>query len=470
VLNKLVISEEKWHKLQEHLLQNSNEHLAFGLARYAKVGHNHILLVRDLILIQDNHLETGNTWHGLSLKLEALLEVMNKANKEELVLVEVHSHPFSVDNVGFSYIDMRGQRELFVHLQEVSPGRPYGAIIIGQNAVKGLLWIPGMKRPVHLQEVRVLGDSIQSIPPSRVFRKNRHVMLPSPEVSSPYHRQILALGKEGQCQLERVMVGIVGLGGIGSIVALELAYLGLNHIILVDDDSVEITNLNRLVGATAKEVGKPKVEVARDVFKSIKPNASVTLVKASIRSSEALKLLKGADIIVGCVDTDSGRMILNELALAYMIPLIDCGAGIEVRDGHIIEIGGRVIVWMPGRPCLLCAKEFVPRIAAEELESPEEKEFRQRHGYIAGADVKEPAVISLNGTVASIAVSEFLALVTGFKPSQHYTYYDMLEQRVVPRIVSKDRMCTACALEGIGDKASIDRYSRQGLPCDIPRI
>jgi len=153
-----------------------------------------------------------------------------------------------------------------------------------------------------------------------------------------------------------------------------------------------------------------------------------------------------------------------------MIPYIDCGAGINVHDGQIIEAGGRVVVWVPGRACLLCAKEFIPQIAAEELESLEEREFRRRHGYVAGANIEEPAVISLNGTVASIAVSEFLALVTGFRPSRHCTYYDMLEQSAVPRIVHQDGKCTACAFEGVGDKANIERYSKLGLPVDIPRL
>ena len=72
-------------------------------------------------------------------------------------------------------------------------------------------------------------------------------------------------------------------------------------------------------------------------------------------------------------------------------------------------------------------------------------------------------MISLNGTIASLAVTEFLALVTGYRASKHYTYYDMLDQRVGPRVVTHDPRCYTCSLEGMGDDANLARYGRVGL-------
>ncbi len=152
---------------------------------------------------------------------------------------------------------------------------------------------------------------------------------------------------------------------------------------------------------------------------------------------------------------------------AYLIPYIDCGVGIEAEGGNIRNAGGRVVVWVPGRPCLMCAGEINPRVAAEELESPEQQRFRKEYGYVAGADVPEPTVISLNGTIASLAVTEFLSLVTGFKEARHYIFYDMIEQRVVSRTVSHSDRCVACGFIGMGNRADIARYSRFGLPKDL---
>lgn len=64
------------------------------------------------------------------------------------------------------------------------------------------------------------------------------------------------------------------------------------------------------------------------------------------------------------------------------------------------EAGERVVLWVPGRPCLLSVTGVNTHVAAEELESSQEREFRKRHGYVSGANAPEPAVISLNGTVA----------------------------------------------------------------------
>jgi molybdopterin/thiamine biosynthesis adenylyltransferase len=160
--------------------------------------------------------------------------------------------------------------------------------------------------------------------------------------------------------------------------------------LLIDDDRVERTNLNRLVGATREVVGRQKAEVASEHIRRINAAAKVEPLNANVRSVEVLGRLSACDVVFGCVDTDSARLILNELANAYLIPYIDCGVGIDVEDGRIEDAGGRVIVWVPGRPCLLCAREIDTRIAAEELENAEQREFRKRHGYVSGASIPEP--------------------------------------------------------------------------------
>jgi hypothetical protein len=196
---------------------------------------------------------------------------------------------------------------------------------------------------------------------------------------------------------------------------------------------------------------------------SVSPKAEVQVVEADLRTLSALEEVKPADVVFGCVDTDYGRLILNELCLAYLIPYIDLGVGIQVDQGRITEAGGRVLTWTPGRACLLCAGEISPRIAAEELESDAQRTFRQKHGYVAGDNVPEPFVISLNSAVASLGVTEFLALATGFRESAHYVYYDMLAPQVGRRIVAQDKNCIACANTGAGDVVNLTRYAAESL-------
>ncbi|OGO52537.1 MAG: hypothetical protein A2148_08570 [Chloroflexi bacterium RBG_16_68_14] len=469
--HRLTIGSGMWETLRSHLLADRHEHLAFLLAGYTAVGGHQVLLACELVLIPDDDLEGSEYSCGLSLKLEALLHVMNRANRAGLALVEAHSHPFSTERVAFSPTDSEGQSEMVAYIADTLPGRPYGALVLGQQAVEGQVWLPGSARPEQLDEVRVVGDNMARIFAGGTARSYPRQVKARPLVSDcPYHRQVLAIGEEGHARLRSTRVAVVGLGGVGSVVAQQLAHLGVRQFVLVDDDHVERTNLHRLVGAVASDAGTAKVEVARRQIKAVNPTADVTLIPSSARTAEALDALRGMDVLCGCVDTDAGRLILNELALAYLIPYIDCGVGIVAGREGLEEAGGKVSVWTPGRPCLMCTKDINPCIAAEELETQQEQEFRRLHGYVAGAHVPEPAVISLNSTVASLAVTELLALVTGVRPSLHYTYYDLLEGRSGARLCNADDRCTACALFALGDKADVIRYSRAGLPSDLPAL
>ena len=160
-------------------------------------------------------------------------------------------------------------------------------------------------------------------------------------MSERYSRQILAFGEEGQKQIEATHVGIVGLGGLGSQVALALAYLGVGSFALVDDDRVDESNLNRTVttfpgDAEAKTF---KVIVAERQIKQIRPEAQVQVVPQNLRTREALEVLTGCPVIFGCVDGDGPRLILTELAAAYGVTLIDSATEIIQKNGAVAVDG-----------------------------------------------------------------------------------------------------------------------------------
>lgn len=288
-----------------------------------------------------------------------------------------------------------------------------------------------------------------------------------------FSRQILAFGKEGQRRIASTKVGIVGLGGMGSCVAQMLSYLGTEEFILVDDDRVEESNLNRLVGATKEDVTNKtaKVEVGQRVIRSINPKANIQML-GNLRSEEAIDSLSAfPDVIFGCVDNDSARMILTDLSAAYEKTLIDCATEIETAGDKITNFGGRVVVARPGDFCLWCANQIDAEIARQEFESDKEKEFRQNHGYGLGPTVPAPAVISLNVTIAGLAVTEFLMLLTGIRQPERMLIYKGIDRgKVVVRDDSKKPGCLVCdSLVGKGDKADLKRYLRSNLPTDLPR-
>ena len=129
--------------------------------------------------------------------------------------------------------------------------------------------------------------------------------------------------------------------------------------------------------------------------------------------------LASCDLVFSCVDRLLPRALLNTLAYAACLPVVDMGSAFRVdEDGRITSQGGKVAIIGPGRPCLWCWGDLDPdRIRAETL-NPEERRELAAEGYVEGADVPQPAVIAFNAEIASAAVIEAMRLVTGFAGSQ----------------------------------------------------
>jgi len=462
------MSKTHWEKAKEHLLKTNGEHFAFFLCGVSESHDGISFLVRDFAPIQDTDVKFAKGI-GLRLDLEALLQVTNRARSERLALVEAHSHPWSKTDVRFSAIDLAGLKEFVPYILDDLPSSPYAATVWGKKSVDGLCWRSSVEDNASLAQIRVVGNTLIRVTTTSELRQMRK----SPKISQEQaSRQVLMIGEQGQEYVRQTRVAIIGLGGLGSHVAQMLAYLGVRDFILVDLDKIDITNLNRLIGAGSKDIGKAKVEIAERMIKRIvgRSRLAIQPFESDVREQTVLNVLKTADVIFGCVDKDGPRLILNELSLAYMIPYIDCGFGINAENYEIKEAGGRVLLVRPDTPCLLCCKEISISAASDDLAPREEFELRKSQGYVGGADVPSPSVVSLNGTVASTAVTEFLALVTGFRPARAYTFYDMLEQRMVPRLVKPDPKCIACSIRGLGDKAHVDRYAQTQIPRDIPAL
>jgi len=144
-----------------------------------------------------------------------------------------------------------------------------------------------------------------------------------------------------------------------------------------------------------------------------------------------------------------------------MIPYFDSAFGIHTKNGVIEEVGGRVILVLPDEPCLLCCKDIDISEASYFLASREEQIFREERGYVSGAHVLSPSIISLDGIIASIAVTEFIALITGLREAVQYSSYDLSKQQLNKRIVKKNTNCVHCNLAGFGDDSDIMRYTIQ---------
>ncbi|MBM3910154.1 MAG: ThiF family adenylyltransferase [Thaumarchaeota archaeon] len=456
-MNKIIVEENIWEKMKDHLLSDNSEHLAFFFATTVKQDNDVTFLIRDVKLISDDDFEAEG--FSMRLKLDALLSVTNEARKRNMALIEIHSHPFSTTKVWFSNTDMNGFKEFVPYILDDIQGKPYAALVLGQKSVAGLCWQTNEGKSID--KIIIHGKRMSLIVPNmQELTGKDHIYY------SKFDRQVSAFGTSGQIKIKQLKVAIVGLGGIGSHIVQQLAYLGVRDFVIIDFDKVTKNNLNRLVGANIDSITKPKSEVIRNMIKVIckDDDVAIEFVNKETRDKEAIKALKKADFIFGCVDNDGARVILNEISKAYMIPFLDCATGININDKKIADIGGRAVFVKPGGPCLNCANELSVNEATHYLQTEKEQESNRREGYVGGFDVPSPSVISLNGLIASAAITEFLAYVTGFRSSKTYLAYDAMEQRLREVIITKDPNCICNALEGIGDKADIEnRYAKRNL-------
>ena len=139
-----------------------------------------------------------------------------------------------------------------------------------------------------------------------------------------FSRTELIIGKEGVEKLNNVKVAIFGLGGVGSFVLEGLVRAGIGNFVLIDDDKICLTNLNRQILATRKTVGQPKVEVAKQRILDINPNANVEIHQEFFMPGTEGILDNSIDYIVDCIDTVTAKIELVVRAEKLNIPIISC--------------------------------------------------------------------------------------------------------------------------------------------------
>jgi len=229
------------------------------------------------------------------------------------------------------------------------------------------------------------------------------------------------LGEHSPETLAHSRIGIIGLGGGGSHIAQQLAYLGVGHFVLYDDDRIEDSNLNRLVGGTARDVPLRtlKTTIARRTIKQVNPTAKVVEFP-TLWQHDALRL-RHCDVIFGCVDSYSAREQIERTCRRFLIPYIDIG--MDVTESPIgCVISGQLIVSIPGSLCMRCVGFLNEDLLTQEA---------ARYGA-AGA---RPQVIWPNGILASLAIGSFVQLVTPWHrecSDMIYLEYDGNTQMVCP--------------------------------------
>lgn len=156
-----------------------------------------------------------------------------------------------------------------------------------------------------------------------------------------YSRQILLPDFDivGQERLGRSHALIVGLGGLGSAAAMYLAAAGVGRLILVDFDKVDLSNLQRQIVHRTADIGRPKVESARDTLRALNPLVEIVAVPKALDDAELRDRVEQADVVVDASDNLPTRLAINAACVRVKVPLV---------SGAAIRLEGQVLVWRPG--------------------------------------------------------------------------------------------------------------------------
>lgn len=274
-----------------------------------------------------------------------------------------------------------------------------------------------------------------------------------------FDRNERLFGKFGQKKLRKTRVTVMGAGGLGSFVIPELALLGVGAIDAVDNEDLSLSNRNRYLGAWYSDPipNAPKVQLAQRHVELIDPSIAFTAIKNDIVSAPALESLKRADFVIACVDNDGVRFFLNEACLAYKKPLIDLASDVPEQN----KFGGHVAVITGDQGCLHCLDLLDPDEVRRFLSSTEIVENEAEvYGIDSGAlSETGPSVASVNGTVASLGVTAFMALVTGLKHPYNFLTYRGDLGTVSRKITQSSNDCYYCStLSGMAERADLGRY------------
>lgn len=436
-------------QLRGRLLEDlSNEYFAALLAKQEIVGDLRVLTVMDARYPEADAYE-GQGGASLRVSFDSFMRGVLTEIDERLdvdTVIDVHTHPFSKQSAHFSGIDDADEREFAKYLEPYGIG--YASIVFSQTEYSARWWGIGKKGRPRWEIAFVKTQKASEQIPSSDERREVD------EVPCMFDRSVRALGLDGMRAITSAQtVAVVGVGGLGSIIAEHLAHMGFSRIALVDFDRLETANMNRIVGAcfADAEAGKLKVEAVRDHLLAINPKAHVKVLPCDVFDDRVEAVIADSDWVLVATDNHASRFHVQELCFKYFVPFITAGVNITVDGGKVADMSGEsILVRMGDRVCLSClGRVNFNEIAKERHPDPAVREGLVSKGYVTGNDVKEPAVKTLNAHLATIAVDTLVNQYTERRRDAVVTVYeDNDSPSIYEDTYSTEHRCMDCSVCG----------------------
>jgi molybdopterin/thiamine biosynthesis adenylyltransferase len=343
--------------------------------------------------------------HGnASFSGQYVVRAASEAAARGLGIALLHSHPMASGWQAMSGVD-RETEHSYARVAETITGLPLiGMTLAGDGSWSARSWSAAHGHR-EAESVRVAGP---------VLRVNWNARLrPAPATTEAQIRTISAWGEALQADLARLRVLVVGVGTVGLDLAIRLVQAGVQHVSVMDFDTVKVLNLDRLVTATRLDAAmlRSKIYVALRAMRAAATAAERVLTgyDLSICEPDGQRIALDHDVIFSCVDRPWPRAVLNQLAYSDLIPVIDGGLAIEpFPQGGMRNATCRTHVVTPGRPCMQCSGQIDGAQVARDRAGLFDDDT-----YIRSAGLKLPGrqnVSMLAPSVTASMLAQFVSL------------------------------------------------------------
>src|SRR5712692_4276474 len=322
--------------LRARLLEDlSKEHFAVLLGKTQKFNGYTIIKVIDLLFPgQSDYHQQSVAFLRIKKDFihKALVELTNRYDVD--TIIDVHTHPFTQGSVSFSATDDGDEKTFYRFLKEKFAGINYASIVFSQRKYSARVWTFSSGSTIAKRALLKTQTSRENI------------------ASADFHEDA------DEHSAKTAVTGVE-----------DLIHMGFHEINLIDPDVLELSNLNRVVGAYYKDAQQklPKVDVVKRHLTNINPNATVTAYKSDVHDKEIERVLALSDWMIVATDNHSSRLRTQELSIKYFVPLVSLGVNISVKDNKIEDMSGEVITARVGDYlCLHCLNRINPIKVASE--------------------------------------------------------------------------------------------------------
>lgn len=394
-------------EMQSFLIRpDLQEDLLFALWSPSEGTRRKSALLNSVILpVEGDRQRHGN----VSFNRQYFERVCNRAMEQKCGVAFLHSHPGSGWQ-GMSMDDIEAEKKLAGPVAALTD-LPLVGLTVGIDGI----WSARMWQHLAGKEFkRVWCQSVRSVG-KRLKVSFNDTLSPKPKFQELFRRTYSVWGESNHSHLARLKIGIVGLGSVGTFVSEALARMGFENIVLIDFDFVERHNLDRLIGATKKDIGKLKVDIAARQFKnsSTASRPRILSVPYSLAEEQGYRAALDCDVLFSCVDRPRARQILNHFAYAHLIPVIDGGIQVRFKNYNFSGVDWQLQTVGPERPCLECLGAFNSNDASTEAAGkfddptylkglPADHRFKQNEN-----------IFPFSANLASLEVIQLIALATG---------------------------------------------------------